>query len=115
MTANPQPPVIELEQALSDARAALLEGRLDLLEQTTLAISGCVDALTIGHPKAADIQRVRSLANRNAGLIEAAHRGLRLTIQRHAALKAGPADFGTYTPAGDRQVESQRQGYEHRS
>ncbi len=105
----------QLEQALNDARHGLLCGRLDHLAQNTLTVTECLDALSTTNPDAMAIHRIRTLARRNANLIEAAHRGLRLTMLRREALEAGPDGFGTYTATGDRRTNGPRNSYEHRS
>jgi len=93
-----------LEDLLEDERRCLLAGDLDRVLRLASHKEALLSDLPASGPQAAELERLRRAAERNAGLLAAAAQGVRAASDRMRCLLEGPAPLATYDAGGRRQT-----------
>lgn len=94
--------VEDLQDLLDRERAALLEGRFEVLERLAEEKQRLAGAMLKSEPDAGALAAVRKVAERNRDLLSAAREGLRAASARIAGLSKAKAPLATYDATGAR-------------
>ena len=101
MPADSDTVIAALASALEHQRARMLTGDFDLLAEELGALEAALASLPIGAISGEALNRLREIAWRNAGLLEASARGVR-SVRRRIGEIGADRIAGTYTADGRR-------------
>lgn len=95
---------------LDRERAAILAGRFDVLERLTAEKERLIARLVGTGKLGGELERLRTLAERNARLLEAMRVGLKDATDRLEEMRRKPGSLHTYDASGRRTVLNPGQG-----